>query len=48
MQNLALNRVEITETVDAKTVGARAVSQKKKRSYDLNPLDKFWQNHKGR
>ena len=48
IQNLTLNRVEIHETVDAKTAGARAVSQKKKRSYDLNPSDKFWQNHKGR
>lgn len=45
--NLSLNRVEIHESVDAKTAGARTVSQKKKRSYDLNTSDKFWQVHKG-
>ena len=48
VQNLELNRVEIHESVDAKTGGARAISQKKKKSYDLNPSDRFWQNHKGR
>jgi hypothetical protein len=45
--NMSLNRVEIHESVDAKSVVGRAVSQKKKRSYDLNPTDKFWQCHKG-
>jgi hypothetical protein len=44
--DLSLNRVEIHETVDAKSPG-RALSQKKKRSYDLNPTDKFWHSQKG-
>jgi len=45
--NMSLNRVEIHESVDAMPVVGRTTSQKKKRSYDLNPSDKFWQCHKG-
>lgn len=48
VQNLSLNRVELYEAVDSKGASSRAHTQKKKRSYDLNPQDKFWQNHKGR
>jgi len=47
-QNLSLNRVELYESADTKGTSSRAHAQKKKRSYDLNPQDRFWQNHKGR
>ncbi|XP_064599833.1 sec1 family domain-containing protein 1-like [Liolophura sinensis] len=45
--DLKLNRVEIEESVDVKSPGGVARPKKKKRSYDLSFLDKFWQNHKG-
>ena len=48
MQNLSLNRVELYDSLDAKGASSRAHAQKKKRTYDLNPQDRFWQNHKGR
>ena len=47
LQNLSLNRVEIEEG-DVKTPTAGARPKKKKKSYDLNPTDTFWQSHKGR
>ncbi|XP_033752731.1 sec1 family domain-containing protein 1-like [Pecten maximus] len=43
--NLQLNRVEVEETVEAKSPGGAAM--KKKKSYDLNPTDRFWQAQKG-
>lgn len=45
--DLSLNRVEIHETVDGTKSAGRALSQKKKRAYDLSSTDKFWQAHKG-
>ena len=46
-QNLSLNRVEIEETSDMSPAGG-ARPKKKKKSYDLNPTDKFWQSQKAR
>ncbi|XP_074640087.1 sec1 family domain-containing protein 1-like [Tubulanus polymorphus] len=43
--DLKLNRVEIEETSGVSAHGARPV--KKKKSYDLNTTDKFWQSHQG-
>lgn len=43
--NLQLNRVEVEETVEAKSPGGAPM--KKKKSYDLNPTDRFWQAQKG-
>ena len=42
-----LNRVEIEETSEVRSPAGAVRETKKKRSYDLNPTDKFWQNQKG-
>lgn len=39
------NRVDIEETVESKTPAAGVV--KKKKTYDLQPFDRFWQAQKG-
>lgn len=45
--DLQLNRVEIEESQEIKSPGGAMMSKKKKRSYDLNPSDRFWQAQKG-
>ncbi|ELU01084.1 hypothetical protein CAPTEDRAFT_149404 [Capitella teleta] len=44
---LKLNRVEIEEKVQVNAPGRAPVEKKKVRSYDLNPTDGFWEEHKG-
>lgn len=46
IQDFRLNRVEIEESQEADGTGR--VKPKKKKSYDLNTSDKFWQTQKGR
>lgn len=44
--DLKLNRVEIEEATEVRSPGGSRPSKKKK-SYDLNPTDHFWQSQKG-
>ena len=46
-QSLKLNRIELEESTDSHPHGGAARPKKKKKSYDLNSTDNFWQNHKG-
>ena len=41
-----MNRVEIEETADVRTPHG-AARPKKKKSYDMNTTDRFWQSQKG-
>lgn len=45
--NLVLNRVEIEELVEVRGPAGNMMTKKKKKSYDLNPSDKFWEKEKG-
>ncbi|KAK3594147.1 hypothetical protein CHS0354_040923 [Potamilus streckersoni] len=45
--NLKLNRVEIEELTEVKSPGGGSWPKKKKKTYDLNPTDTFWQAQKG-
>ncbi|CAH1791865.1 unnamed protein product [Owenia fusiformis] len=45
--DLKLNRVEIEDAESAPVPGQARPPRKKKKSYDLDPHDKFWHTHKG-
>ena len=45
--DLKLNRVEIEESTEVRSPGGGTRPTKKKKSYDLNPTDTFWEMQKG-
>ncbi len=42
-----MNRVEIEEATEVRSPGGAMRPKKKKKSYELNPQDRFWYSQKG-